>query len=103
MNFPPERRHEVDVLWQTVRLGALSSSRQMEAAEVDAIPKKALVWASAQFRRGQPAVSRSFAEASRRELSSLPRPDPIRRSHIYTCIHGYSLTSNHITCACISI
>jgi len=45
------RCSEVMQLWQTVRFGALSNSYLIRAAQVDAIPKMALIWAKVLHRK----------------------------------------------------
>lgn len=50
MNFEG-RSEEVMQLWQTVRFGALSNSYHVKAAQVDVIPKMALIWAKVLHRK----------------------------------------------------
>eukprot|EP00747_Dinoflagellata_sp_TGD_P060687 gnl/TRDRNA2_/TRDRNA2_152146_c0_seq1.p1 gnl/TRDRNA2_/TRDRNA2_152146_c0~~gnl/TRDRNA2_/TRDRNA2_152146_c0_seq1.p1 ORF type:complete len:500 (+),score=107.08 gnl/TRDRNA2_/TRDRNA2_152146_c0_seq1:52-1500(+) len=45
------RPTEVSMLWQCIRYGALSNSYLVRAAQVDAVPKMALVWAKVLHRK----------------------------------------------------
>lgn len=51
MNTETRAQRTINQLWQTVRFGALSNSYHIRAAQVDDIPKMALIWAKVLHRK----------------------------------------------------